>query len=99
MSRWPQTFYFSHRHWLFETRRAGKIPQGWRLPKLTQSGNYRNTSTLHFALLDADDRIWTDQWFNTRFDKARIPKPTHAVGAGEIEPFPRASAARVLASL
>jgi hypothetical protein len=67
---------------------------------LTQSGNYRNTSTPHFALLDADGhRIWTDQWFNTRFDKARLPKPTHAVGAGEIEPFPRASAARVLASL
>jgi hypothetical protein len=30
----PSTFYFSRRHWLFETRRAGAIPQGWRLPKL-----------------------------------------------------------------
>jgi hypothetical protein len=41
-------------------------------------------STPHFALLDADDhRIWTDQWFNSRFDKARPPKPTHHLTFGE----------------
>jgi PAS domain S-box-containing protein len=38
----------------------------------------------HGARADADDhRVWTDQWFNTRFDKARLPEPTHAIGAGE----------------
>jgi PAS domain S-box-containing protein len=38
----------------------------------------------HGARADADDhRVWTYQWFNTRFDKARLPEPTHAIGAGE----------------
>src|ERR1700726_3816906 len=51
---------------------------------LTQSGNYRNMSTPHFALIDADDhRIWTDQWFNSGFEKARLPKPTHHLTFGK----------------
>jgi hypothetical protein len=81
---------------LAQSRRAARLDERLLLgEQRTCSGNVAtsafapkrklgNMSTPHFALLDADDhRIWTDQRFNTRFDKARLPKPTHHLTFGK----------------